>query len=139
MADFTGVALTVSESEAALEGMQPFFRLQNRAKIQSSIYYEGSSALRIKEGGIHDIWYGCDAGAKTIYVRVKPQVASKTYMKIIDPDTQIVMASAASSGSVAWEQISAAFTALKKVYIVRLMNPCAYDDAEQIAYFDNLE
>jgi len=60
-------------------------------------------------------------------------------MRIIDPDTREIQAEASASGSGAWEKIEANFTASKKAYLVQLINPCAYDNGEQKAYFDKLE
>ena len=137
MADYTGVEITISESENLFYGLN-LWPLQNRFGIQSSTVYADSYALELKHGGVCEVWYGCDAGDVTISVYVYPPEAGKVYMRIIDPDTREIQAEASASGSGAWEKIEVNFTASKKVYLVQLINPCAYDNGEKRAYFDNL-
>ena len=137
MADYTGVEITISESENLFYGLN-LWPLQNRFGIQSSTVYADSYAFELKHGGVCEVWYGCDAGDVTISVYVYPPEAGKVYMRIIDPDTREIQAEASASGSGAWEKIEANFTALKKVYLVQLINPCKYENGEKRAYFDNL-
>ena len=103
--------------------------------MSSDEVHGGSNSLRITGGGYRDVFYGCDAGSKTIYVWVYPPVIGKCALQVYDGKT--LMGEDVNTGVGAWEQLSVPFTALKKVYTVRLAN-FTLQDGDTRAYFDDL-
>ena len=117
--------------------------LHYRSRIVTNIYHSGTSSLEILPGGSHDIFYGCDAGEKTITVWVYPPVGAgvgKCALEVfpLGANTEDCIARALSTGTDAWEQLSVTFTALKAVYKVRLINRVR-PQGDTRAYFDDLE
>jgi hypothetical protein len=138
MADYTGFAVTPDFSEQR----QGFVRRSQyphfRTIMTTGKKYENSYSLEIKPGGNCQVYCAADAGGALVSVYVWPPEAGYIYMQIYDPDTKETVATAgASTGSGAWEKIEASFTAEKKVYIVKLMNPVSAD-GDKRAYFDNI-
>lgn len=110
-------------------------RHESRSSISDEQHHAGSHSLCIVGGGYQDIFYGCDAGSKTITVWVKPPVVGKSALKVYD--NADVVGIDLNTGTGAWEQLSVSFTAEKKVYTVRLAN-YAIPDGDSRAYFDDL-
>ncbi|MBE3109699.1 MAG: hypothetical protein IMZ46_04150 [Acidobacteria bacterium] len=95
----------------------------------------GTYSIRITGGGYRDIFYGCAAGSTTITVWVLAPVIGKCGIQVFDG--QEIQGEDWNSGAGAWEQLSITFTALKKVYTVRLIN-ATIQDGDTRAYFDDL-
>jgi len=110
-------------------------RRESGSIISTEQPHGGTHSLRVLSGGYHDIFYGCDAGSKTITVWVYPPVVGKFAIQIYDGP--MLMGESFNIGAGAWEQLSVTFTALKKVYIVRLIN-FTLSDGDTRAYFDDL-
>jgi hypothetical protein len=97
--------------------------------------HAGSLALRLTGGGYRDIFYGCAAGSTTITVWVYAPVIGKCGIRVFDGNEK--KGEDLNAGAGAWEQLSVTFTALKKVYVVRLFNGTV-QDGDTRAYFDDL-
>ena len=116
--------------------------LHYRSRVVTNIYHSGTSSLEILAGGRHDLFYGCDAGSKTITVWVYPPVGGGGLCALevypLGANTEDYIVRAESTGTDAWEQLSVTFTALKAVYKVRLINRVR-PQGDTRAYFDDLE
>jgi len=111
----------------------------NRAHMSSDQAHAGTYSLCIEAGGMAEINAVCDAGSRTITVWAYPWKAGAARIEIIDAPAGIIMGSAASAGTGAWEQLSVTFTSLKKTYIVRLSNVGSPPSGDSRCYFDDLE
>ena len=116
---------------------------QCRSRITTDKPHGGTSSIEILSGGSHDVFYGCDAGSKTITVWCWPPVgagAGKCAIEIfpLGANTEDLLARTEATGTGAWEQLSVTFTALKAVYKVRLINRVR-PSGDTRAYFDGLE
>ncbi len=114
---------------------------KSRARITTTKPHSGVSSLEIPHGGFYEIWYGCDAGEKTISIYCWKNSGCVAAMEIIDPDTNQIIASDFASSSETWEKLEVTFTAQKKVYLVRLVNytPAHGTGPDRRIYFDDLE
>lgn len=111
-------------------------RRESRSIISTEQVHGGTHSLRILGGGYHEIFYGCDAGSKTVTVWCFPPVVGACALHVFDgPD---LIGEGFNAGAGAWEQLSVTFTAAKKVYVVRLIN-CTISNGDTRAYFDDLE
>jgi hypothetical protein len=105
--------------------------------MSTAVAHSATHSLKIVGGGYYEIFYGCDAGSKTITVWAYPAVVGKCAIQIYDGST--LMGEAFNTGSGAWEQLSVTFTALKKIYKVRLCNfNDKLNDVDKKCYFDDL-
>jgi hypothetical protein len=144
MANLTGCALLSDvELTTKLTNMVPvaggeWQKCYYKWYIDSSKSHGGSFSLALRTGGVFDIDYGCDAGAKTIKVWVWAPTNHKVKIKVIHPETFEVVAEEAPSSTEQWEEVSLSFMAEKKVYIVRMMN-CTIPDGNKTAWFDDVQ
>jgi len=146
MATYDGVLLTLYLSEKQKGSMLGSGDVANRFcskfTFTSDKSYAGTYSLCLYSGGVYEVLYGCNAGDKTISVYAYPPKSGLVYMYVYDPIAGERVATAdPATGSGAWEQISASFTAESKIYVVRLINPVSSTDnvSDMRAYFDNLE
>lgn len=97
--------------------------------------------IRLLPGGVYSLWYGCKAGTQDISVYVYPDAESAAALEVIDTTTRSRVARAVPAGTGAWEKITATFTAVARIYIVRFFNRPVLPFSEGVArcaYFDDL-
>lgn len=102
--------------------------------------YTGTHSLVLGSGGTHNIYYGCAAGNTTITVWCWPPAGNgvgKCSLEVLEVGGETLFGIDSSSGVGAWEQLSVAFVALKKVYRVRLTNGVG-PSGDNRCYFDDL-
>jgi hypothetical protein len=117
---------------------RPFFPEYGAGWIDSAKPRAGNYSLVIPSGCFQLIWYGCNAGQKTISVWMwKPSGASAA-IEIQDPDSGEMLARAEGSQSEQWEKLEVTFMAEKRVYQVKLRNTSTWWGVGKI-YFDDLE
>ena len=99
------------------------------------------NCLRVGPGGVYSFWMGCDAGSRNVSVWVKFGEDADPRLEVWDIHCGQRVATAEPSGGGDWEQIVAAFTAEKKIYLGKLVNYGRRDYAQlsaRLAYFDDL-
>ena len=115
-----------------------FFDSQGGGWIVDLKSHSGNYSLSVASGCSFEIWYGCDAGEKTVSVWCwKPSGASAA-LEVIDPDSGETMARCEASQSEVWEKLEVSFIAEKKVYLVKLRNMSRWWSVGRV-YFDDLE
>ncbi len=135
MTDYAGTLVLPKTTEVRLGRREGNERANGRDIICTDQAHGGTHSLRIESGGYHDVWYGCDAGVKTISVWVRPPIAGRCALQIFKAAD--VVGEAFNVGSGAWEQVSVTFMAIKFVYIARLIN-FGPANGDMRCYFDDL-
>jgi hypothetical protein len=100
----------------------------------------GSWALRVYAGSTKDIFVVCGSGSRTISARVYSGSSSgKCGIVLYDPDNAgEAIDSDWSASSGVYEDLSITFTALSKVYILRLINATLETVEDGDAWYDNV-
>jgi len=103
--------------------------------------YAGTHSLRLLVGGIFTLDCVCAAGSRTLTAKAWAPINGSLSMTVIDPDTGAVMGTDTTASDEAWEDLSIAFTAAKKIYLIYLRNhPQApmVEGEDPYGYFDNI-
>jgi hypothetical protein len=153
MAEYDGEIIEPLVSDNRTQGFFESRRMQSGSIFSTDKAHAGTYSLKIDGGGMHEIYYACDAGSKTITVWVwapgidpydaygedayDPYDIGSCAIQIFD-ETGTKIAEDWNTTTGSWEQLSVTFTALKKVYIVRLVNFRAAIHIDARAYFDDL-
>ena len=139
MSTFDGYLITPLDSEP-VGGYINSEMLIVKSRVGTDKPKAGAASLVLASGGIHDVYYGCEAGSVTITVWVWPPVGAGVgacALEALEVDGGDVLARDLSMGTEDWEQLSVTFTAQKKVYRIRMINRVkAQGDTR--AYFDDL-
>lgn len=109
--------------------------------ISSARKRSGSYSLFLRRGWGTQIFYGCDAGQRTVSIYCYPEgTGAKAMMRILNKNHE-EMGRAATTSVNQWEKIEVSFTAEKGIYIVELYNiSSSYEPGNpKWVYFDDLE
>ena len=137
MASFTGIA----QAYMASDDREGFYPVNTRTEVRSGVTneksYAGSNSLQIKPGGMHDAYYGADAGPKEISFMCWPPSGGKCCLQLLTRGRG-VLDKAWAIGSVAWEKLSINYNfPARGVYLVRLCN-FTPPNGDTRAFFDDV-
>ena len=110
-------------------------------EITTEKSYAGTHSLRLLVGGIFTLDCVCSAGDRTVVAKAWAPINGSVSMEIVDPDSGEVMGNDTTAGDEAWEDLSIAFTAEKKIYLIFLRNnpqDPMVEGEEPYGYFDNI-
>lgn len=146
MADYTGYLLDdPSEGELELGYMlgtqdHPWKRFYGW-EITEDKSYAGAHSLRLLVGGIFTLDCVCPAGDRTVTAKAWAPINGSLSMTVVDPDTGEVMGSDTTASDEEWEDLSVAFEAEKKIYLIYLRSHLAIpmvQGEDPYGYFDNI-
>jgi len=146
MANYTGVMVDEpTESEFRLGyvtgSMETARKKFNNAYVSVHHPYAGTYSLELRVSGIFTVDCGLEAGSRTITMKAWAPVNGSIKVDAVDPDDGTIMDSATTASEDEWEDLSMAFTAEKKVYLLIFyhLGITAFVEGEDTSgYIDNI-